>query len=143
MARRDYSTTRRNTGKTTLQKVAQAFGLDPGLNRNQIKSELATMSQKVVRQGLKRALLVGTGVGGLAGSLLPQSLKTSLKDDLISPPKTGTGNKGRNKARTPVNRALDSAKKAVASPPKKKATKPKPKPKKPIPRVRPKRRPGS
>ena len=143
MARRDYSTTRRNTGKTTLQKVAQAFGLDPGLNRNQIKSELATMSQKVVRQGLKRALLVGTGVGGLAGSLLPQSLKTSLKDDLISPRKTSTGNKGRNKARTPINRALDSAKKAVASPPKKKATKPKPRPKKPFPKVRPRVRPGS
>ena len=143
MAKRDYSTTRRNTGKTTLQKVAQAFGLDAGLNRNQIKSELATMSQKVVRQGLKKALLVGTGVGGLAGSLLPQSLKTSLKDDLISPPKTGTGNKGRNKARTPVNRALDSAKKAVSNPPKKKVAKPKPRPKKPIPKVRPRVRPGS
>ena len=143
MAKRDYSTTRRNTGKTTLQKVAQAFGLDPGLNKNQIKSELATMSQKVVRQGLKRAMLVGTGVGGLAGSLLPQSLKTSLKDDLINPPKTGTGNKGRNKPRTPVNRAVTSAKKAVANPPKKKPTKPKPRPKKPMPKVKPKRRPGS
>jgi len=71
------------------------------------------------------------------------NVRVGIKTGTKKKQKTGTGNKGRNKPRTPVNRAVASAKKAVASPPKKKTTKPKPRPKKPIPRVRPRMRPGS
>ena len=96
-------------------------------------------SSRTVAKQEGKALGVGTGIGIAAGTAA--EIMSAVKKELTS--KQSTGGKGRNKPRTPVNRALDSAKKAVASPPKKKATKPKPRPKKPIPRVRPKRRPGS
>ena len=127
-----------------------------------------TAGEKKIAPAIKSSVTMAAGeakvgAGGLAAGLLTPTLVTSIlsaskdtggkkaqpnvrvgiKTGIKKKQKTGTGNKGRNKARTPVNRALDSAKKAVASPPKKKATKPKPRPKKPIPRVRPKRRPGS
>ena len=84
-------------------------------------------------------LSVGTGIGIAAGTAA--EIMSAVKKELSS--KQSTGGKGRNKPRTPVNRAVASAKKAVASPPKKKTTKPKPRPKKPIPRVKPRMRPGS
>ena len=106
-------------------------------------------SVTTAKQELK-ALGTGATIGVLGASVTSQimnavkdSEKKKAKPNVKKKQKTSTGNKGRNKARTPINRALDSAKKAVASPPKKKTTKPKPRPKKPIPRVRPRMRPGS
>ena len=114
-------------------------------------------SVTTAKQELK-ALGTGTVIGALGANVTSQimnavkdsekkkakpNVRVGIKTGIKKKQKTGTGNKGRNKARTPVNRALDSAKKAVASPPKKKTTKPKPRPKKPIPRVRPRMRPGS
>jgi hypothetical protein len=96
-------------------------------------------SSRTVAKQEGKALGVGTGIGIAAGTAA--EIMSAVKKELTS--KQSTGGKGRNKPRTPVNRALDSAKRAVANPPKKKTTKPKPRPKKPIPRVRPKRRPGS
>jgi len=82
------------------------------------------------------------GTAGLAIGLTP-TIVSGILSAAKNIEKTGTGNRGRNKARTPLNRALDSAGKAVSNPPKKKVVKPKPKPKKPFPKVRPRVRPGS
>ena len=59
------------------------------------------------------------GAGGLAAGLLTPTLVTSILSAAKNTEKTSTGKKGRNKPRTPVNRALDSAKKAMSNPPKK------------------------
>ena len=75
------------------------------------------------------------GTGGLAAGLLTPPIINSILSATKNTEKTSTGKKGRNKARTPVNRALDSAKKAMSNPPKKSGAVKK--------SLRPRKRPGS
>ena len=93
-----YKNTRKPTSKTTLGKVAELFGLKEGLSKNQIKTKVATMSQKVVTQALKRAALGGAGLTLAATEVVPAALKASIKEDLKSTTKGTT--QGRNKPRT-------------------------------------------
>jgi len=67
------------------------------------------------------------GTAGLAIGLTP-TIVSGILSAAKNIEKTSTGDKGRNKARTPVNRALDSAKKAMSNPPKKTKTKKKAQP---------------
>lgn len=133
---KDYSQTRKLTSKTPLGKIIESLGLKDGLNKQQVKSKIATMSQKTVKQALKRAALGGAGMATLVLELAPVSLKASIKEDLTQP--KGGAIKGRNKPRSPVNRAIESAKKATANPPK---VKPKSKSAAPSSSLRPRVRP--
>jgi len=117
----------------------------------------AVKSSRTMAKGEAKFGLAGLGIGittGVAGAILAAAkdkekeknkaqpnVRVGVKTGATKKGKTGTGDKGRNKARTPLNRALDSAGKAVNNPPKKKVVKPKPK--KPVPKVRPRVRPGS
>ena len=119
----------------------------------------AVKSSRTMAKGEAKFGLASLGIGitaGVAGTVLAYAkdkekeknkaqpnVRVGVKTGATKKGKTGTGDKGRNKARTPLNRALDSAGKAVNNPPKKKVVKPKPKPKKPFPKVRPRVRPGS
>ena len=78
---KDYSTTRQPISNTLLGKVAEIVGIKEGLNPNQKKIKLATMSQKVVKQALKRA-----GIIGFAAS--------EALDFIMSQKPKKTGNKG-------------------------------------------------
>jgi len=106
-----------------------------------------TTGEKKIAPSIKSSVTMAKGEAKVGAAGLAIGLTPTIISGILSAAKniekTGTGNKGRNKARTPVNRALDSAGKAVSNPPKKKVVKPKPKPKKPFPKVRPRVRPGS
>jgi hypothetical protein len=54
-----YANTRAPISKTAIGKVAEILGIKEGLNANQKLSKIATMSQKTVRQALKRAGIAG------------------------------------------------------------------------------------
>ena len=92
----DYNNpnTRALTSKTTLGKIAEAFGLKEGLSKKQLKTKLATMSQKIVKQGLKKAALGGGGV-----ALLASEIAASIIGPDLTREKIGT-TQGRNKPRT-------------------------------------------
>lgn len=55
MANKDYSQTRKNISKTMLGNLAETLGFKKGLSYKQLMTEAASLSQKAVRQGLKRA----------------------------------------------------------------------------------------
>jgi hypothetical protein len=55
MANKDYSDTRKNISKTMLGNLAETLGFKKGLSYKQLMTEAASLSQKAVRQGLKRA----------------------------------------------------------------------------------------
>ena len=52
---KDYSDTRKNISKTMLGNLAETLGFKKGLSYKQLMTEAASLSQKAVRQGLKRA----------------------------------------------------------------------------------------
>tara|TARA_R100000544_G_scaffold20090_1_gene9765 strand:- start:133 stop:642 length:510 start_codon:yes stop_codon:yes gene_type:complete len=55
MADKDYSGTRKNVSKTMLGNLAETLGFKKGLSYKQLMTEAASLSQKAVKQGLKRA----------------------------------------------------------------------------------------
>ena len=55
MASKDYSGTRKNVSKTMLGNLAETLGFKKGLSYKQLMTEAASLSQKAVKQGLKRA----------------------------------------------------------------------------------------
>jgi hypothetical protein len=55
MSNKDYSGTRKNVSKTMLGNLAETLGFKKGLSYKQLMTEAASLSQKSVRQGLKRA----------------------------------------------------------------------------------------
>ena len=63
--KKDYSRTRDPISTTKLGKLAETLGLKKGLSRKQLMTELATLSQKSVRQALKRVGIVGAAAGYL------------------------------------------------------------------------------
>jgi len=55
MSNKDYSGTRKNISKTMLGNLAETLGFKKGLSYKQLMTEAASLSQKAVKQGLKRA----------------------------------------------------------------------------------------
>jgi len=90
---KDYSGTRNPISKTMLGKLGEALGLKEGLTFNQIKTKIPTLSQKVVRQALKKAGLKGAaamavidltlGAAAKANSKLVNKKSTTTKADEI------------------------------------------------------------
>ena len=79
--KKDYTGTRNYTSKTNLGKFAEFLGLKEGASKAQIKAKAATMSQKVVRQGLKRAGIVGLVAGTIldvAGSKIAEQANKAI-----------------------------------------------------------------
>ena len=72
---KDYSTTRQPISNTLLGKVAEIVGIKEGLNPNQKKIKLATMSQKVVKQALKRAGIIGFAASEALDFIMSQKPK--------------------------------------------------------------------
>ena len=72
---KDYSTTRQPISITLLGKVAEIVGIKEGLNPNQKKIKLATMSQKVVKQALKRAGIIGFAASEALDFIMSQKPK--------------------------------------------------------------------
>ena len=82
-----------------------------------------TAGEKKIAPSIKSSVTMAkgeakVGAGGLAIGLTP-TIVSGILSAAKNTEKTSTGKKGRNKPRTPVNRALDSAKKAMSNPPKK------------------------
>jgi len=105
---KDYTGTRNYTSKTNMGKLAEFLGLKEGASKAQIKAKAATMSQKVVRQGLKRAGIVGL----VAGTFLDVA-----------------GSKIAEKANKAISAIRDKNKNKLSRRQEKKLPKPKPKPK--------------
>ena len=55
MSNKDYSGTRKNVSKTMVGNLAETLGFKKGLSYKQLMTEAASLSQKAVKQGLKRA----------------------------------------------------------------------------------------
>ena len=55
MSTKDYTGTRKNVSKTMLGNLAETLGFKKGLSYKQLMTEAASLSQKSVRQALKRA----------------------------------------------------------------------------------------
>jgi len=111
---KDYTGTRNYTSKTNMGKLAEFLGLKEGATKAQIKAKAATMSQKVVRQGLKRAGIVGLVAGtflDVAGSKIAEKTNQAI---------SAFKNKKNNKSKVPLPKP---------KPPKSKVPLPKPKPK--------------
>ena len=72
---KDYSTTRQPISNTMLGKIAEMVGIKEGLNPNQKKIKLATMSQKVVKQALKRAGIIGFAASEALDFIMSQKPK--------------------------------------------------------------------
>tara|TARA_R100000234_G_scaffold108378_1_gene79759 strand:+ start:137 stop:673 length:537 start_codon:yes stop_codon:yes gene_type:complete len=118
--KKDYTGTRNYTSKTNLGKFAEFLGLKEGASKAQIKAKAATMSQKVVRQGLKRAGIVGLVAGTIldvAGSKIAEQANKAI---------SAIKDKNNNKLSRRQEKKLPKPKPK----PKSKVTPPKPKPKK-------------
>ena len=79
---KDYSTTRKPISNTLLGKVAEVVGIKEGLNPNQKRIKLATMSQKVVKQALKRAGILGFAASEALDFIMDAKPKKSGKGQM-------------------------------------------------------------
>ena len=112
-----YANTRAPISKTTVGKVAEILGIKEGLNANQKLSKIATMSQKTVRQALKRA--------GIAGFALNEAI------DFVLDYKTPRAGSKTPKGTDPKGLMKPNTKKKVEQPKKKPNIPPKAPPSKP------------
>ena len=86
----DYTDTRKNVSKTMLGNLAETLGFKKGLSYKQVMTEAASLSQKAVKQGLKRA----GWKGALAlGALEAAGYGASKAYEAISKSKTKTSDK--------------------------------------------------
>ena len=85
-----YSTTREPLSKTQLGKLAENLGFTSKLTPAQLRSKLATLSQKVVNQAIKKGRIVG-GVAGIAGTAALTQLKKFIEStmDVKTKPQSG------------------------------------------------------
>ena len=85
-----YSTTREPLSKTQLGKLAENLGFTSKLTPAQLRSKLATLSQKVVNQAIKKGRIVG-GVAGIAGTVALTQLKKFIEStmDVKTKPQSG------------------------------------------------------
>ena len=121
-----FATTRDPLSKTQLGKLAENLGFTSKLTPAQLKSKLATLSQKVVNQAIKKGRIVG-GVAGIAGTAALTQLKKFIEStmDVKTKPQSGpmrfAGRGVRNPSKTSAE-AIDRKNVTTA--------RPKPKPKK-------------
>jgi len=139
VAKKDYTQTRKPISSSALGKIAEVLGIKEGLSDKQKATKRASLSQKVVRQAMKRAGVAGA----VAVEVIPRlgAMLNASNTAKVNPGKKPMGFAPAAKDKQLKSSVKKSVKKAQ---PKKKVTKPKPRPgsvKKPIPKIKPKQRP--
>ena len=89
VAPKDYKNpdTRALTSTTFLGKLAEAIGLKEGISPDQAKTKPASLSQKAVRQALKRMGIGGIAVGYISDKIIPALKKyhqSNVRKKLVS-----------------------------------------------------------
>ena len=89
VAPKDYKNpdTRALTSTTFLGKLAEAIGLKEGISPDQAKTKPASLSQKAVRQALKRMGVGGIAVGYISDKIIPALKKyhqSNVRKKLVS-----------------------------------------------------------
>jgi len=82
VAPKDYKNpdTRALTSTTFLGKLAETLGLKEGISPDQAKTKPASLSQKAVRQALKRMGIGGIAVGYISDKIIPALKKYHQSD---------------------------------------------------------------
>ena len=85
-----YGITRNPLSKTQLGRLAENLGFTSKLTPAQLRSKLASLSQKVVNQAIKKGRIVG-GVAGIGGTVALTQLKKFIEStmDVKTKPQTG------------------------------------------------------
>jgi hypothetical protein len=129
MASKDYSDTRKNISKTMLGNLAETLGFKKGLSYKQLMTEAASLSQKAVRQGLKRAgwkgaaALAALEAVGYGASKVMEGTKSDSKTPSSADPK-GLMKPKKNTVE-PFKKKVEQPKKKPNIPPKAPPTRPK------------------
>ena len=129
MASKDYSDTRKNISKTMLGNLAETLGFKKGLSYKQLMTEAASLSQKAVRQGLKRAgwkgaaALAALEAVGYGASKVMEGTKSGSKTSSSADPK-GLMKPKKNTVE-PFKKKVEQPKKKPNIPPKAPPTRPK------------------
>ena len=136
--KKDYSQTRKPISKSVLGRIAEVLGIKEGLSDKQKSTKKASLSQKVVRQAMKRAGIVGF----TAAEVIPRlgAMLDASNTGKVNPAKKPMGFASAAKAKQIKTSSEKAVKKALSSQPKKKVVKPKPRPKA-IPKIKPRVRP--
>lgn len=134
--KKDYSQTRKPISKSALGKIAEVLGIKEGLSDKQKATKKASLSQKVVRQAMKRAGIVGFA----AAEVLPRlgSMLNASNTGKVNPAKKPMGFAAAAKDKQQKSTIKKAVKKA--NPQVSPKVKPKPRPKV-IPKIKPKARP--
>ena len=138
VAKKDYTQTRKPISKSTIGKIAEVLGIKEGLSDKQKRTKIASLSQKVVRQAIKRA-----GVAGVvAAEVIPKlgAMLNASNTAKVNPARKPMGFAPAAKDKQLKNTVKKTVKKVTSKTTPK--VKPKPKPKKPVPKVRPRKRPS-
>jgi len=126
---KDYSDTRKNISKTMLGNLAETLGFKKGLSYKQLMTEAASLSQKAVRQGLKRAgwkgaaALAALEAVGYGASKVMESPKSGSKTPRGADPKGLM--KPKKKTVEPFKKKVEQPKKKPNIPPKAPPSRPK------------------
>ena len=82
VAPKDYNNpdTRALTSKTFIGKLAEILGIKEGISPDQAKTKPASLSQKAVRQALKRMGIGGIAVGYISDKIIPALKKYHQSD---------------------------------------------------------------
>jgi len=126
---KDYSDTRKNISKTMLGNLAETLGFKKGLSYKQLMTEAASLSQKAVRQGLKRAgwkgaaALAALEAVGYGASKVMEGSKSGSKTPRGADPKGLM--KPKKKTVEPFKKKVEQPKKKPNIPPKAPPSKPK------------------
>ena len=129
MANKDYSQTRKNISKTMLGNLAETLGFKKGLSYKQLMTEAASLSQKAVRQGLKRAgwkgaaALAALEAVGYGASKVMEGSKAGSKTPQGADPKGLM--KPKKKTVEPFKKKVEQPKKKPNIPPKAPPSRPK------------------
>jgi len=136
VAKKDYTQTRKPISKSTIGKIAEVLGIKEGLSDKQKTTKKASLSQKVVRQAMKRA-----GVAGVvAAEVIPRlgAMLNASNTAKVNPARKPMGFAPAAKDKQLQNTVKKTVKKVISKTTPK--TKPKPRPKT-IPKTKPKVRP--
>ena len=136
VGKKDYTQTRKPISRSALGKIAEVLGIKEGLSDKQKRTKIASLSQKVVRQAIKRA-----GVAGVvAAEVIPKlgAMLNASNTAKVNPARKPMGFAPAAKDKQQKSSIKKSVKKVTSKTTPK--TKPKPRPKT-MPKTKPRKRP--
>ena len=82
VAPKDYNNpnTRALTSKTFIGKIGEFLGFNKGLSPDQLKTRLASLSQKAVKQAINKMGVYGVGAGIISTQVIPALKKYHQSD---------------------------------------------------------------